>query len=75
MLPQQSGSGHASSLKPKSLQEMKGSALTVDKQHTWLRKDSKLPPLARLGAVAMAQKLAGTGDMLGLSQQQAGILL
>lgn len=75
MLPQQSGSRHACSLKPTSLQEMKGSALTAGKQHTWLRKDSTLPSLARLGAVAVAQKLAGTGDMLGLSQQQAGLLL
>lgn len=40
MLPQQSGSRHACSLKPRSPQEMKGSVLTVGKQHTWLTKDS-----------------------------------
>lgn len=48
-------------------------SLSVGKQHTWL--SSPPPSLARLGAVAMAQKLSGTGDMLGLSQQQAGLLL
>lgn len=39
-------------LRPRSLQKMKGSALTVGKQHIRLRKDSTLPSLASLGAVA-----------------------